>query len=1188
MRNKLISGLLVFALIFSLVPAFATPAKAATNSYNVKVYEDRDDLKISNLIYSSDTTNFSFDIWHYSGGFWARIRSGPHVNDSELKKKSAGGVGDVEEAIQKLILDNNDKAEFTVDLSSLQDKLDRAVENGEDLSLVISKVSYNKNDKVTLYDMFDLEKGDKYNKGYYLKRNDDNTIKDVTAKVVKENGKWQLKISLPVKVNFYSEQNIKFDSLIPGLKMYVPIPKLGYGSILYSMFRSDTGKKDSKVNNGAAKMWFAPEYETIDEYDLFHNLFKYKNEYISGEYEKYLLRGYKAETNSAFLYPSFITNKGKLVTAGNPYTNFRYGHYLYGYDLPLKDYQIGSNTFDNSGAVGIAFDYNLHIELYAGSPEEPNVKVVTSYVELDHYEIDSETLGLVAVVKEIDDMPSEVFMTRSKENGTINLKEIDKSVVKRNGNKEFYLNDVIVSEEDLVSNVKNGKVKEVVWTENTPTFANSKKLENIDGIVKNIVLDNKVLRELIGEFSETSQFNNDDTIIETVFSIVLASSRNTDYEKASANQYIFFTDELKDALSTNTGDNYNLIYNYVAKIVKQTYDLVVSISSSDELNKLDNYKYSILLRNPQIYHMPTITTSKVNNYSSFFDVDGRLEKITKNVVNKIIEAILFDDTFVIRDLSEIPVIADIKKVAIESENGTIHAQNAKSNNEVDGIDLGVESVVYLRYLVERAPKQVHIIEYKKNGVKIKEKTELKIDNLDVKSGNCKLLDLRKDPLYEGITFIKRYSDKEYNTDVENLPKGNGVLKEGEGGLEDKITNFPLDETVYVFWEIEENDNNPPNNPSKSGNYIVPQWRLSKYWDTIVDSNGKNTYGYSGMSLLNIKRNYCDCGYSASLTGNSWSYSLVNPNLTLNNSSNRETAMEVNPWLHSMTKGFGDSRVVTLNNVSASARVTGNLNAIKNTAKSKLQLANWISNNSLNSKYYITNNSIPNKASISYNTEDILSYRVKNNNIYTNTWYTCGCYNSKNDKGVSIHNHSHTSGSQSYGTGLNESNINYTSFKYTAKITYDMYNAKSLDKYILPSSMVTSKDTKTTVQYQPKEVTLNIYPEYGMLFTDDSNNSAIKWVIGDQKREITPVVWQTLKHKVYASSMSSSSNIATDSRATTAANKLTNMTKNDSKMVVYKGGMLANAFSLYNDSNKQSAALMTVKTYALDITDNVKS
>lgn len=89
---------------------------------------------------------------------------------------------------------------------------------------------------------------------------------------------------------------------------------------------------------------------------------------------------------------------------------------------------------------------------------------------------------------------------------------------------------------------------------------------------------------------------------------------------------------------------------------------------------------------------------------------------------------------------------------------------------------------------------------------------------------------------------------------------------------------------------------------------------------------------------------------------------------------------------------------------------------------------------------------------------------------------------------------------------------------------------------------------------------------------------LKWVVGDENRQINPVVYQTLQHKVYVSAVSSGTSVATDSRAITNAQKL----GEGNKQVIYKGSAIGNAFTLHQDSSKQSAALLTVKTYALDI------
>lgn len=139
-------------------------------------------------------------------------------------------------------------------------------------------------------------------------------------------------------------------------------------------------------------------------------------------------------------------------------------------------------------------------------------------------------------------------------------------------------------------------------------------------------------------------------------------------------------------------------------------------------------------------------------------------------------------------------------------------------------------------------------------------------------------------------------------------------------------------------------------------------------------------------------------------------------------------------------------------------------------------------------------------------------------------------------------------------------------------TFARYVTQKHDKLVV-SPVVNVENGLTTLKYQLTD-NLNVYPEVGMLFQKDNKDNYLEWTVGEENRQINPVVYQTLQHKVYVSAVSSGTSVATDSRAITNAQKL----GEGNKQVIYKGSAIGNAFTLHQDSSKQSAALLTVKTY----------
>lgn len=167
--------------------------------------------------------------------------------------------------------------------------------------------------------------------------------------------------------------------------------------------------------------------------------------------------------------------------------------------------------------------------------------------------------------------------------------------------------------------------------------------------------------------------------------------------------------------------------------------------------------------------------------------------------------------------------------------------------------------------------------------------------------------------------------------------------------------------------------------------------------------------------------------------------------------------------------------------------------------------------------------------------------------------------------------------------LNPVNVTYIPYTINPVVTFKRYNQQNTDSQILKVQPEIKQDNGfTTIRFQ-QPTTLNIYPEYGMLFANDAGTPSIKWIVGDQARKVSPVVYQTLEHKVYVKPVSSGTP-ATDSRAITAARSVGEA----NKQVLYKGAPVNTHFNVVSPTNHSNKGILTVKTFALDFDSSVKS
>ena len=523
-------------------------------------------------------------------------------------------------------------------------------------------------------------------------------------------------------------------------------------------------------------------------------------------------------------------------------------------------------------------------------------------------------------------------------------------------------------------------------------------------------------------------------------------------------------------------------------------------------------------------------------------------------------------TVVIKIVDAIPYvyINDIKMGKIEDGQVVKITEDSTEMGSL-GIRTPANNLL-LRYVVIPNPMQINVIRLVEEGTG-------KVSYID--GGRSRLETVGttvnvQEPVVDNLEKLGSPELIEWVTNSEYPLKdiANGTLpspsSNGLTGSDRVIPNYPqtpLVHNLYVLWEIKvpaKDTENP------STEYEVPEWRLSKYWgpEGVPD----------GAATMTLPITYGCCGQARLSPSGFWKYTVRNPNGKTNDGSHSPSNMKLYSWIHTETVNTGDTASVGAYQPTAIVTVDGIINAIKSTDTSGLKVVSWLDKGSINGlkSYDIssdTKGSAFNKSQYSYNV--LLNFNTLNLDTYTNTWPS---------------RHSHKYGGHCH-RWINSKTISplgasYIPYGLTTKITFDRYLAKGSDKLVV-SPYVSEENGKTIVSYQT-DTTLKIYPEIAMLFDNDLNQSSIKWAVGEQAREINPVVWHTMQFKVYVDENSNAASFATDSRGITTANRMGEA----NKQIAYKGTSINTSFKIQrSEDDNKNAGILTVKTFALDITTN---
>ena len=733
-----------------------------------------------------------------------------------------------------------------------------------------------------------------------------------------------------------------------------------------------------------------------------------------------------------------------------------------------------------------------------------------------------------------------------------------------------------------------------------------------DVITTNVRLDGTTTWDKTKLPTSSAGSLTEDNVKDTVFGYVLGMYTNSDVMK-----------EIK-----NEVEEEDKVVEMATEAVRTAYKINVNVADEKEYG------------NKMVEAVTNLRGKKVKDVAlelempefvfSVFDLDGDGE-FTDSDVTKMREKYNVNEDYVFMEkVKKLTYYDETFLGSIDREEGVIYVPE----NEDGSINTSVPNTIVYRYILYPTPQQINVVE----KVYPSGKTKYEV---------CDPVDLERNYNYEEIWKVtgedwEEFLENEWGAVIiqkpiialpesavgptlvewvtdELLPfkdVSGGVLpvKDGNAISGNTIDNIkpkdyptsPCTHNLYVKWRVNMpyDEPDPGTGPDPTGHGSgtlsasvsdkVPEWRLSKYNSSIASLvSDPSRIPYACMNL-NLTMDETTHATSTLTPSGKYNFKTINPNGQETVSSNTTSNMSMN----SISNGYlgvynstlanttfhskavpKSSPSITHSLTSAYVTMDGVVNMIKSTATSGLVAAQWQTNESTKnglSQHNISTAYVPNSSVGDYSKVGLLRYGIYNKDTYTHNrsvyyHYYCG--------GLYCSGHCGCYTTPEY---RNPSGVTYYTGNYNLTTNFDRYVPQSTTTLTVSPSLK-EENAYTSYSYQSGDV-MKVYPEYGMLFANDSGEESIKWVVGDKAREIKPVFYQTLRFKTYVQPNSTGSSVATDSRALTAKNKFNANDKN--KQVIYKGAGVNTAFQLYRDGSKNNAALLTVKTFALDYNDTL--
>lgn len=357
--------------------------------------------------------------------------------------------------------------------------------------------------------------------------------------------------------------------------------------------------------------------------------------------------------------------------------------------------------------------------------------------------------------------------------------------------------------------------------------------------------------------------------------------------------------------------------------------------------------------------------------------------------------------------------------------------------------------------------------------------------------------------------------------------------------------------VHVIFDVNVHEE-PTKTVAVSADFEVPEWRINKYFPTILKSGEKAADSTFKLVDL-IKDTACSGSRLTSKLSSERSARFILDNPVVEGNV---------PALTNALTSYSLSRTIKHRLPQDKIRIYGDLMLFKNSDVDDLALASWVHSHGLKYGTYgigrdsgVQKNDVqPNK---DYNFKLSYSYSPIQAITHKYTYYAGG----------------HTKYSPcACGYDIEYPSVEKTSAVYDSSALFKCYNHS-----VIPSGVFSTESYSNDGYYEiakQSENGLGLFAEVPMLYTDVNGNDAVYFVTADNKTELKPIVYHTISNDISIEPAVVGIN-ATDSRAVSKGASV------GVKAVFNKGSALTSSYKIGGN--------FRVKTYAIDVNSaNLKS
>lgn len=360
---------------------------------------------------------------------------------------------------------------------------------------------------------------------------------------------------------------------------------------------------------------------------------------------------------------------------------------------------------------------------------------------------------------------------------------------------------------------------------------------------------------------------------------------------------------------------------------------------------------------------------------------------------------------------------------------------------------------------------------------------------------------------------------------------------------------------------EETPSPSPSPSIEEGVDKVPQWRINRYWNSIMRLFAEGTSKNSSLGYLTMREDSGCYASNSKLDPSTVNIRWLSPDLS-------GTAFHSNA-LSNLTE-------VTFNhdNPYVNVPMWGDLMAFKDNSVDDLRLIGWLKTgqSAVYEGYSLETSTGDDEKKIEAGAEEVrkdvkLSYSWEPTEGISHTWYA--------RRHVRHKKHTHCRCSTNTGTEVATFHKGFAN--YSSNIGFDCYNHVVTSPSDFTSVVVEETNgIKKFTQFSPKSI--KVYSEVPMWFTDNSNvhSNSIKYVIADRQTEIKPISFHSLIYDAKIDPKIVGTSVATDERA---SSKLNDLGMSNAQMINRGSG---------TNTSYDIEGTLTAKTYALDFQDDYMS